>query len=531
MTGGARSPDDATRGRARAIWWFVVVCAAALLGYVRSFDSPFEFDDFPNIVQAPGVQAESFEAFFRYARARVVPSFTFLLNYRLGGEDPVGYHVVNFAVHLLATLAVYALVLALCRTPRLRNTWLAGQRLPLAVATALIFACHPIQTEAVTYIVQRVSSLATLFYVGSVLLYVRARNAQIGTGPGRPVLAYTGSALSALAALLSKENTASLPLAILLAEWTFYPGSAPARRLLRLGPFVALVLVIPLAWWLFGTRYWGGSSLGEQLRYLADLLTRRARPIEQISPLQYFFTQCTVLPRYLRLVILPWGFNVDHDVPVATGLSVPVAAGLAFLAALLGFGLYALRRWPLLGFGIVWFFLAQSVESSFFPIQDVMVERRMYLAMPGVAIALAVPFAWLLCRRRAAALAGGAAIAAGLCVLTFMRNEVWRTPVSLWEDALAKAPGKARVHTNLGTALYLDGRKDDAVVQFCQALAIDPGYKPAEMNLNASVEEEVDDNGDESDDGEVELEVVETGPDGALAVAPKDPCARFKAER
>src|SRR5499433_1229898 len=98
----------------------------------------------------------------------------------------------------------------------------------------------------------------------------------------------------------------------------------------------------------------------------------------------------------------------------------------------------------------------------------------MYLAMPGVAMALAVPFAWALNRWRAAALVGGAAVAAGLCALTFARNEVWRTPLSLWEDALAKSPGKSRVHTNLGTALQLDGRIDDAIAHYCKALEIDP---------------------------------------------------------
>jgi tetratricopeptide (TPR) repeat protein len=246
--------------------------------------------------------------------------------------------------------------------------------------------------------------------------------------------------------------------------------------------------------------------------------------VDQISPLQYFLTQCTVIPRYLGLVILPWGFNVDHDVPLATGLSVPVAAGLAFLAALLAFGLYALRRWPLVGFGIVWFFVALSVESSFLPIQDFMVEHRMYLAMPGVAIAVAVPFAWALARWRTTTLAAGTLLAAGLCTLTFMRNEVWRTPIALWQDALAKSPRKARAHANLGAALALDGQVDAAILESCKALEIDPNYKPAEANLQAMLEEQID---QESDEAEMVLEVVEMGPDGTVTIAPPNPCQKI----
>src|SRR5215468_2051212 len=323
--------------RARQIWWFLAICAVVLLGYARSFSSPFQFDDFVNITEADTVKAPTLQTFSRSARARIVPTATYILNYQISGENPVGYHVLNVAVHLLATLAVYGLVLALCRTPRLQATWLGSQALPLAVAAALLFSCHPIQIQAVTYVVQRASSLATLFYVAAVLLYVRARNAQVGVEPGRPALRYLGSTLCGLAAFLSKENAASLPLAILLAEWTFYPGVAVGRRLLRLAPFVALVLVIPLVWWLFGTRYTGGESLADRLSYFVGFLFRRARPVEEVSPLDYFLSQCTVIPRYLRLVFLPWGFNVDHDVPLATGWSLSAASGLLFLAALLAF--------------------------------------------------------------------------------------------------------------------------------------------------------------------------------------------------
>jgi hypothetical protein len=454
----------------------------------------------------------------------VLAFVTILLNDRIGGEDPFGYHVVNFAIHLSATLAVYALALTLYRTPRLRQTPLATHALPLAVAAALVFACHPIQIQGVTYIVQRMSSMAALFYVGCVLLYARARNAQLGLQPGRPPLAFAGSALLALAAFLTKENSASLPLAILLTEWTFYPGCA-AKRIWRLAPFLALVLVIPLTWLLLGTRpgkpLAPDTPLAERAQYFVNLLFFRAYPGGTVSSFDYLLTQCVVIPRYLRLVFIPWGFNIDHDVPMVSGVSATSAAGFAFLASLLGFGLYALHRWPLIGFGMVWFFLALSVESTFLPIKDAMVEHRMYLAMPGVALVLGAAFAWSLQRQRTPTLVIGTAVLIVLCGLTIQRNELWRTPVLLWKDALAKSPNKARVYANVGTALHNDGRLDEAINYYCNALALDPKSRQAEANAYAALATKMEEELRNDPSRAAELPV---GPGGTVEVTVPDPC-------
>ena len=511
--------------RARRYGGVAAVSAITLLAYARSFGSPFQFDDYNFIVGNEAIRVSALDGFARFGQARILSFATLALNYRIGAEEPFGYHIVNFVIHLLATWAVYSLALALCQTPRLRGSWLAERPLPFAVGAAFLFACHPIQIQAVTYIVQRMAAMAAMFYVGSVLLYVQARNAQLGLGAGRPITAFVGSALLALAAFFSKENTASLPLAILLTEWAFYGGEVTARRILRLAPFLALVLVIPLTWKLLGkgprpTTEPGGSMAGE-VNNLLRLLAFRADPFGHLAPVDYFLTQCVVIPRYLRLVVLPWGFNVDHDVPLATGLSAPVAAGLVFLAGLLGFGLYAVRRWPVVGFSALWFFVALSVESSFLPISDVMVEHRMYLAMPGIALAAGAAFAWAARRKRRPALLLGAAAVVLLATLTFRRNEVWRTPLSLWLDALAKSPGKARVYVNVGTALHLEERLDEAITYYCKALALEPENKRARFNLDRVLEEQVT---QQAATGGVVLEGLEVGADGSLTLTPRHPC-------
>jgi tetratricopeptide (TPR) repeat protein len=510
----------------RASLWIGAILAATLLAYSNSFESSFQYDDYPHIVDNAVVKDPSVTALFSFARSRFLPFASLALNYQIGGENPFGYHVVNFVIHLLATLAVFGLVRALCSTPRLRETSLAGHWLPLAAVTTFVFACHPIQIQAVTYIVQRMSSTVTLFYVGSVYFYARARNAQLGLDGGRAALLFAGGALSAVAAFFSKENSASLPLAILLVELAFYPAHAVGRRLLRLAPFLLLVALVPLTWYAFGKRPGRAPELDapliEQARYLIGLLWFRAFPRREISVLQYFLTQCEVIPRYLGLVLVPWGLNVDHDVRIVSGFSPPAVAGLVFLVGLLVYGLTALRRRPLVGFGIVWIFLTLSVESSFLPIQDPMVEHRMYLAMPGVGVLFGVAYVWVLSRWRRAAVVLGAGVAVTLCLLTYQRNQVWRTPLALWQDALTKSPGKARPYVNVGTALHREKRIDEAISFFCKALAIDPSYRRAQVNLNAAVEEQLD---AEAKRGIVRFDVLEMGPDGTLTVTPPDPCA------
>ncbi len=529
--------------------WFGIVVAITLVAYARSCEVPFHFDDHAVLVAQEEGYLSTLGGFVGYARARVVPFATFALNFWVGAQNPYGYHAVNLAVHLLATFLVFELALALCRTPRLRGSWLAEQQLPFAVAAAAFFACHPIQVQAVTYVVQRFSSMATLFYVGSVVLYVRGRNAQtiasertlhvgtdplpgppplpeVATGKGTAMLSFVGSALLALGAFLSKESSASLPAAIVLVEWAFFGSRGLGKRALRLAPYIVLVLLIPLLWVLLAPgreRALVSGSPTEQLAGVARLLAFRANPSGDVGPLDYLRTQFVVIPRYLGLVVLPWGFNVDHDVAVERALSPPVVEGMVLLIGLLALGVYALRRWPVTGFGMLWIFVALGVESSILPISDVMVEHRMYLAMPGIALVVGNGFAWLYRRQRSLAAVGGTAVVVGLAALTFLRNEVWLTPVSLWTDAVVKSPGKARVHANLGLALTSAGRSAEAIKHYCRALALDPNDRQARTNLDAALEADTLAKADSGHD--IVLEGQPTGAGGfALELKPRDPC-------
>ena len=376
--------------------------------------------------------------------SRLLPAATFVLNYRLGRDEPFGYHVVNFAVHVLAASRVFALALALCGTPALRDALAAAARLALAAMAGVLFACHPMQTQAVTYIVQRYASMAAMFYVWAVVCFLRARIRQAGLRAGAALRRTSvATAVLAVCAVLSKENAASLPAALLLAEWLGF-GWARHRRAFAIAIVGALVVLsVPVAWKLAFWRAdlqvgsWRWEVLVERLE--GALLPPKSESFGNRTPaFNYLLTQATVLPRYLRLVVVPWGQNIDHDIPIAQSLSAPVLAGFAFLVALALLGLSQVRRRPFAAFAILLFFVTLSPESSVFALTDVMVEHRMYLPMAALSLAAGWLFAAGVARAPRSALSAGAVIAVGLITLTFARNVVWRSP----DHALARCRGE-----------------------------------------------------------------------------------------
>jgi len=473
---------------------FAAVCVAAVIAYAPSFLVPFQFDDHSRLMDNRALQeGRLLDAVLWLGNSRVVPSLTLVWNYRLGGLDPLGYHIVNFAVHLLATLGVFALALALCRTPRLRAACASERALLLATAAALLFACHPLQTQAITYVIQRYTSMAALFYVWAVVCYLRARLRQVGIDRGRPGFQFGAVAVLGVCAVLSKENAVSLPAALLLAEWV---GFGWPRRWRAIGVGVAVTLVVlavPVVWktafWQPYKKGWSASWTPLSQRVIDAILAPRSSPPGgRPQPFAYLLTQATVLPRYFRLVALPWGLNVDHDVPIAHALTPPVVAGAVAILGLVGVGLSQIRGRPLAAFAILWVFVTLSVESSFVPIDDVMVEHRMYLPMAGVAVGAGALFAAAVARWRRVAMGVGGIAAAALVALAFARNVIWLTPVTLWLDAAEKSPAKVRPQTNAGVAYHQVGLLDEAVQRYCKALKLDPSDKSTRDNLAIALE-------------------------------------------
>ncbi|MBI4412380.1 MAG: hypothetical protein HY541_07855, partial [Deltaproteobacteria bacterium] len=387
---------------------------AALLVYSNTFSVPFHYDDQLNIVDNP--QVHSLADFTDFLGSRSVGFLSFALNYAAGGLNVFGYHLVNLLIHVANGFLVYWLVVLLFQSvipakagiqslrpgmdSRFRGNDVFGRSGYVALTTALLFIVHPIQTQAVTYVVQRLASLMTLFYLLAVVCYLKWRlfGETTDQGPGtrdqklqvtglfkrslvtghRSLVTghwsrvwYVASLLSTLLAMKTKENSFTLPFMILLVEWVFF---RPVRKKqwMALIPFLLTLLIVPFSM---------GAAPGEE---------QFAQQTMSLSRTDYLFTQFRVIVTYLRLLVLPINQNVDYGYPAYHSLFEPtVFASFLLLLSLFTPAVYLLFRpksgtapvqgnvqsstlnfelltlnFPLrlVSFGILWFFITLSIE-------------------------------------------------------------------------------------------------------------------------------------------------------------------------
>ncbi|BDG07403.1 tetratricopeptide repeat protein [Anaeromyxobacter paludicola] len=452
--------------------------AVTAAGYAPALGGGFQFDDERAITANPAMK--DLPAFLRerflpsfLADGRPVTDLTFAVTHELFGLRPEPWHAGNVLVHLAATLLAFALARETLR----RAGW--GDRPGVALAAAGIFALHPLQTEAVSYVVQRSEALASAFFLAGLLLLLRCERAV--TAAGRAGLLVAGLA-AYVAGLGSKLVAVTLPAALLLHALAFPGRAGRAGALRRAGLLAApLAAVGALFAWLNLRRFSGRADVG----FDVPGLTAR----------DYLLSQPRAIAGYLRLALWPAGQSIDHAFAPSRALDAPTLAALALVLAGLAWALATLARSPshpakasrLAAFGSCWFLLLLAPTSSVVPLADLMVEHRVYLALLGPALATAAIGSEALgprARRLGPVLvlvAGGALFGALLA-----RNQVWRDRVSLWRDAVAKGPGKSRTHANYGQALFLAGRLPEAEAEFRFALALarDGTTRPPELYRN-----------------------------------------------
>lgn len=475
--------------------------AVCLLAYSNTLHVPFHLDDAPNILEKFYVRdLRSF--FFPSGGRPFVPDsafslrkigyFTFALNYWLDGDRVSGYHAVNILIHCINALLVYWLVALSFRTPVVGNTALRKSSGMIALFSALLFASHPVQTQAVTYVVQRFASLATLFYLLSLATYIKSRLVYTSSASWRRALPwYSCSFLSAILAMYTKEIAFTLPLAVVLYEFLFFKGGAK-KRFLIVVPYLLTMGIIPLE--LLGAPRGIGELLGD-----VKVVTRAASPL---SRMEYLATELRVIVTYTRLLLFPIHQNLDYDYPVFRSfIDGEILLSFTFLAVLAGLGVYLAHRdrrlssgTTMISFGIFLFFVALSVESSIIPITEVINEHRLYLASGGAFIALSSSF-FLIAQKtrndfavRACVLILAVAVLF-LSGLTYERNKVWQSGVTLWGDVVQKSPGKARGHLNLGVELRAIGKVREAIEQYKLAIRLKPDYAEAYNNLGVAYKE------------------------------------------
>jgi tetratricopeptide (TPR) repeat protein len=449
----ASAPD-----RAFARWAPVAVAAAALLVYANTFAVPFLLDDQGSIQQNPTIR--SLWGSLRppaggdTVSGRPLLNFSFALNHAISGLDVWSYHAVNLLIHAANGLLVLGLVR---RTLERMVTPRAGG---FALIAALLWTVHPLQTEAVTYIVQRAESLVACGYLFT--LYAFVRSAEPAAPGWWRLLAVGACALG----MTAKEVMVSAPLIVFLYDRTFLAGTFRVAWAARRGLHLALATCwLVLAALLLASADRGGTTVATA----------------EATSWRYLLTQCQAIVRYLALALWPAGLVFDYGTGLVRSVADVWWQGLVLLS-LLGATAWALVRRPVAGFLGTFFFAVLAPSSSFVPVlSQTMAEHRMYL--PLLAVILLV----LLAARRwggERALFAAAVLVPVLAVATLRRNATYRDELQLWQDTAAKYPASDRAHNNLGAKYLQQGRLPEAAAAFEAALRIRPDYLRALSNLS-----------------------------------------------
>ncbi len=453
---GAQSEPGGLRGTLAAL---LFVSAAAALPYLGVLDAPFHFDDFPALPESPAVKSlvpgpDLWAAPQSTLAGRPVAALSFALGYALWGLETTGHRLVNIIVHLLAAQVLFALLRRTLRNPRC-GADLAPAAGWLAAVCAAAWAAHPLQTESVTYIVQRVEALMGLFYLLTLYCSVRAFE---GGSRGWTVAA----AVCCLLGMGTKEVMVTAPVVVLLYDRCFISRSwgdaLRAHRLHHLALSAGWILLAVLV--IQGPRS-DSAGFSQSTVGWAD----------------YALTQPEIILHYLRLTVIPEGLCLDYGWrPVPTWAdALPALAVL--VALLLVSAVLALRGRPA-GCAAASFFLILSPTSSIVPILDLCFEHRLYLPLAPLLAFLLVGLYTVLrrfTRRGIVAFAlVGVPLVAGLGVQAAVRNRVYRSAEALWRDVVEKRPENARGHRNLGKALFDQGRLAEAEASFLRSIALAP---------------------------------------------------------
>jgi Flp pilus assembly protein TadD len=455
---------------------FVLLGLMLFLAYCNTFHVPWHFDDYNNIIANPRVHAEypklssvtaPFVSLFREGHLkRPFAMATFALNWYLGKDNPIGYHLVNLAIHILTAYFLFLTLVVLFRTPRLDGTYSRQQVQFISLLAAALWALNPIQVQAVTYIVQRMASLCGMFYILCIYLYVKGRLSRALTKTS--VLLYAACCLSFLAGFFTKENAVLLPVTLALIEAAFFQDMR--RKKVRM-TFFGIVLALGIAMVIGGVILFFDANPLKVLKYESRSFT----------PFERLLTQPRILLFYLTLIFYPAPHRLSlvHDIEVSTSFYHPwtTLPSIILLFALVGYAIYKLRKWPILSFAILFFFLNHMIESSIISL-ELIFEHRNYLPSMFLFWPVAAGLEWLIVYYRGkntvvycGLVAFVPLLLVGMGTGTYVRNIDWTSEKFLWEDAMRKAPRSSRPYHNLAWSHYERiGDRDTALLLYRKAL-------------------------------------------------------------
>lgn len=463
-----------------SIWLVLLILLAGLLAYSNSFAGKFLLDDRVGILENEQIK-HPWPPWPLLKSRRPVVALSLAFNYALGGLKPWGYHFFNLAVHLLSAMLLFGVVRRTMSLGRMKHasretaSW-------FAVSVALLWVIHPLQTQSVTYVIQRSESLMGLFYLATLYCMIR------GASSAKPLLWYGMSVACCALGMGSKAVMVTAPVIMLLYDRVFLSRSMTElikrRWMLHLG-LVATWNVLVFC----------GVFRGV-LNPSTDNVTV-GFGLEGISPLDYAMTQPGVIVHYLRLALWPQELCLDYGWPIVNGYREIVLSGIAVLALVIGV-VWAFLRKPWLAFTGAWFFIILGPTSSFIPIKDPAFEHRMYLPLAAVLIVIVAMvvrlmslasnrLGWGVQPRRMVLFLLMLIVCSMLGAATYRRNALYHDPVLIWQDTVDKAPHHARAHNTLGWVLLEKGRVGKAIRKFQDAIARDSGFAAAHANLGIAL--------------------------------------------
>ncbi len=482
---------------------FTCIGFLCVMVYANSLDVPFYFDDYSYIVQNPFIRSFGgifdkdlilgtplYEDIKNSVISRPLSYITFALNFAIHQTSVSGYHLFNIAIHLVNSCLIQSLVLLTFllysekKYLRDKSHDIKAVVQRIAFFTAAIFAVHPVMTNAVTYVVQRMASLATLFYLLTMVLYARYC---LSDGKTARITWYLLSITSCVAAMKSKEIAFTLPLMLVVYDSMFCRGNFRERSQ-RLLPFIlCVVVVIAFGGCVDGVGKFDLQNNGQPstqqvvsfakaspLKYLTTqfVTNLNSTSIVSMSPLEYLFTQVRVVATYQRMLLLPIGLNLIHDYHFYRSFLEPaVILSLGIHLLILSSAFFMFRRsgafsggdafmFRMAAFGVVWFYLSSAMECGIIPMDDLLLEHRMYLPSFGFLVAVVSLMQIAAWRGIPAFLPTNMLLVVIILMfstLTIFRNEQWRDPLVFWQDALSKSPKKMRIHAYLGNVYQSRG--------------------------------------------------------------------------
>ncbi len=437
-----------------AVFLLALLCAIAV-GYGHTLNSPFLFDDEPNIVQNPYIRIDnlSFASLGKVfspdqpSYTRPLANLSFALNYLADGYKPLGFHLVNIFIHILTSIVVFRL----CSFYFLKTGFSGKDSVKLAAFAALLWALNPLQINAVTYIVQRMTSLCTLLFSTSLLAYVHARRLQLSDddkrGRFRAAVSLLVSLIFWILAMMTKEIAAIMPVIILLHEFFFFRGqSAKTYKNVFRAFLYSAVFFLPLLLYMvwFRAELWHSIIGG----YASRDFTLGER----------LLTEGRVVVRYMSLFILPLPSRMTlyYNYQISSSLIEPVSTLLSFLLllCLIIFSFGWAKKYRLLSFGLLWTLSCLVIESTFLPLKLIF-EHRFYLPSIGFSIALVALsslFFNSLFKNKRVFNVFWVAVLCLMTAMTYMRNQDWRSELSFNLDAVKKTPNLVDAVNNLAVA-------------------------------------------------------------------------------